>query len=83
MVMSDISHLRTAEQKQLGVVSEISQNLRSPLTAVIGYTELLDRIGSLNEHSKQFSNFVPTIATTFNAQFLANRTPKKQHIQFC
>jgi two-component system NtrC family sensor kinase len=54
VMMQDISHLRSAEQKQLGVVSEISQNLRSPLTAIIGYSELLDRIGDLNEHQRNF-----------------------------
>ena len=54
VIMQNISHLRHAEQQKHGFVSDISQSLRSPLTAVAGYTELLERIGDLNEQQKNF-----------------------------
>ena len=37
-------------------VHTVSHDLRSPLTSVIGYTELVERAGSLNDLQKDFLN---------------------------
>jgi len=35
-------------------VHTVSHDLRSPLTSVIGYTELISRAGSLNDSQQDF-----------------------------
>ncbi len=37
-------------------VHTVSHDLRSPLTSVIGYTELVERAGPLNDHQQDFLN---------------------------
>ena len=35
-------------------VSTVSHDLRSPLTAIMGYVELMDRVGPVNERQREF-----------------------------
>ena len=64
IVMTDITHLKALDRMKSSIASEISRNLRSPLTAIIGYAELLGRMGELNE---QQENFVEKMMLSVNA----------------
>ncbi len=53
-VMQDISHLKELDRVKSEFVSTVSHDLRSPLTAILGYVELLGRAGELNDTQRQF-----------------------------
>ena len=52
--MQDITHLKEVDRVRREFVHTVSHDLRSPLTSVIGYTELVDRAGPLNDLQKDF-----------------------------
>lgn len=54
VTMQDITYLKEIDRVRNEVVHTVSHDLRSPLTSVIGYTELISRAGSLNEHQQDF-----------------------------
>ncbi len=54
ITMQDISHLKRIDQAKSDFVHTVSHDLRSPLTAVLGYAELLGRVGPLNEQQREF-----------------------------
>ncbi len=54
ITMNDITNLKRMDRLKSEFVSTVSHDLRSPLTAILGYVELLDRVGSLNEMQHDF-----------------------------
>jgi len=54
ITMQDISYLKQMERMKNEFVHTISHDLRSPLTSVLGYTELIQRIGSLSDQQVEF-----------------------------
>ena len=54
ITMQDISYLKELDRLKDDFVHTVSHDLRSPLTAVLGYAELLERIGSLTDQQKEF-----------------------------
>ncbi len=54
LTMQDITYLKEADRVRSEIVHTVSHDLRSPLTSVIGYTELVDRSGPLNEQQRDF-----------------------------
>jgi len=50
----DITHLKKLDQVKSEFVSIVSHDLRSPLTAIMGYVELLERAGPLNDLQRDF-----------------------------
>jgi two-component system NtrC family sensor kinase len=54
ITMQDISYLKELDRMKNDFVHTVSHDLRSPLTALLGYTELMDRIGPLNEQQREF-----------------------------
>ena len=53
-VMQDITHLKELDRIKSEFVSVVSHDLRSPLTAILGYVELMARAGTLNEMQSEF-----------------------------
>jgi two-component system NtrC family sensor kinase len=53
-VMQDISHLKELDRLKSEFVSTVSHDLRTPLTTIQGYVELLERAGPLNEGQRDF-----------------------------
>jgi signal transduction histidine kinase len=54
VTMQDITYLKEVDHIRNEVVHTVSHDLRSPLTSVIGYTELIARAGSLNDNQQDF-----------------------------
>lgn len=54
VTMQDITHLKELDQIKSDFVSTVSHDLRSPLTAILGYVELIQRVGSVNAQQKEF-----------------------------
>ena len=54
ITMQDITYLKEVDRVRNEVVHTVSHDLRSPLTSVIGYTELIARAGSLNDIQQDF-----------------------------
>lgn len=53
-VMREITHLKKLDQIKSDFVSVVSHDLRSPLTAILGYVELLAKAGPVNEMQQEF-----------------------------
>ncbi len=54
LTMQDITYLKEVERVRSEIIHTVSHDLRSPLTSVIGYTELVERSGPLNEQQREF-----------------------------
>lgn len=54
VLMQDITYLKELDRIKSDFVSTVSHDLRSPLTAILGYMELISRVGPLNASQKEF-----------------------------
>ena len=54
LTMQDITYLKEIDRLRSEIVHTVSHDLRSPLTSVIGYAELVERAGPLNENQRDF-----------------------------
>lgn len=54
ITMQDISDLKEINRLKDDFVHTVSHDLRSPLTAVLGYAELLERVGTINDQQREF-----------------------------
>lgn len=54
LIMQDISQLKALDRAKSDFVTTISHDLRSPLTTILGYVELLGRVGPLNDQQTKF-----------------------------
>jgi signal transduction histidine kinase/CheY-like chemotaxis protein len=54
VVMQDITHLKQLDKIKSEFVSAVSHDLRSPLTAILGYVELIGRVGPVSDQQKEF-----------------------------
>ncbi|MGD8621002.1 MAG: ATP-binding protein [Anaerolineales bacterium] len=54
VVLHDITHFKELDRIKSEFVTTVSHDLRSPLTAILGYLELIDRAGPLNKTQLDF-----------------------------
>jgi two-component system phosphate regulon sensor histidine kinase PhoR len=54
VVLQDITHLKELDRIKSEFVTTVSHDLRSPLTAILGYVELIDRAGEVNDQQREF-----------------------------
>lgn len=54
IIMQDISYFKELDHMKNDFVHTVSHDLRSPLTAVLGYTDLIERTGSLSDSQREF-----------------------------
>jgi two-component system NtrC family sensor kinase len=54
ITMQDITHLKELDRIKSDFVTTVSHDLRSPLTAILGYVELIDRAGPVTEQQREF-----------------------------
>ena len=64
VVMHDISALKELDRLKTNFVASVSQDLRSPLTAILGYVELLTRAGPVNDQQRLFIDRIALSAHT-------------------
>lgn len=67
IAIEDITHLKMLDRLKSDFIHTISHDLRSPLTAIMGYVELLERVGPLNEQQKTFVRHVQNSVTNITA----------------
>lgn len=54
VIMQDITHLKELDQMKTEFVSTVSHDLRSPLTSIMGYAQMLKAVGPLNDKQGDF-----------------------------
>ena len=54
VTMQDISYLKELDRLKNDFIHTVSHDLRSPLTSILGYTELVERTGPLNPNQQEF-----------------------------
>jgi signal transduction histidine kinase len=65
--LHDISYLKELDRLKGDFVNTVSHDLRSPLTAILGYVELIERAGPVNPQQAEFINRVKSsVYTTTN-----------------
>jgi two-component system NtrC family sensor kinase len=52
--MHDITYLKELDRIKSDFVNMVSHDLRSPLTAILGYVELISRAGPVNDQQREF-----------------------------
>ena len=55
--MHDITYLKDLDRAKSEFVTTVSHDLRSPLTSIVGFTELLPAAGPLNEKQQEFVRY--------------------------
>lgn len=56
IILQDITHLKALDKIKSEFVERVSRDIRSPLTTIQGYVELIERMGPVNEQQRQFIN---------------------------
>jgi two-component system, OmpR family, phosphate regulon sensor histidine kinase PhoR len=54
ITMQEITYLKQIDRLKNEFVHTVSHDLRSPLTAILGYVDLLERVGPLNDQQREF-----------------------------
>jgi two-component system, OmpR family, phosphate regulon sensor histidine kinase PhoR len=54
VTLHDITNLKKIDRIKSDFVSTVSHDLRSPLTAILGYIELIDRVGPVTDLQRDF-----------------------------
>lgn len=54
VTMHDITYLKKLDRIKSDFVNTVSHDLRSPLTAILGYVELIERVGPTNDLQRDF-----------------------------
>lgn len=67
LVMQDITHLKKLDRIKSEFVTAVSHDLRSPLTAILGYVDLIQRGGPVNEQQGEFITRVRQSVHAINA----------------
>ncbi len=71
ITLQDVTHFKELDTIKNDFVHTVSHDLRSPLTAILGYVELIDRVGETNAQQKDFirrvQNSVHNITDLINA----------------
>jgi signal transduction histidine kinase len=54
ITMQDISYLKQIDRLKNEFVNTVSHDLRSPLTAILGYVDLMGRVGPVNDQQREY-----------------------------
>ncbi len=60
ITLHDITEIKRLEKMKGDFVHTVAHDLRSPLTAVLGYADLVEHAGNLNENQHEFVNRIQT-----------------------
>jgi two-component system, OmpR family, phosphate regulon sensor histidine kinase PhoR len=70
LTLQEITHLKMLDRLKSDFIQTVSHDLRSPLTSIQGYVELMERVGPLNEQQRDFVRRVQ--ASVKDVTFLVN-----------
>jgi two-component system NtrC family sensor kinase len=62
ITLQEITHLKMLDRLKSDFIHTVSHDLRSPLTSIMGYVELLERVGPLNNQQRDFIRRVQSSA---------------------
>ncbi|GAB4579035.1 MAG: hypothetical protein Fur0022_17730 [Anaerolineales bacterium] len=65
-VLHDVSHFKELERVKDEFIATASHDLKNPITSVLGFSELLSRVGPLNEQQTEFLNRIRQAAGQMN-----------------
>lgn len=65
--MQDITHLKELDRIKSDFVNTVSHDLRSPLTAILGYVELIERVGPVTDQQAEFIQRIQTSVQSITA----------------
>ncbi len=60
VTMQDVTHFKDLDRIKTEFIHTVSHDLRSPLTAIMGYVELIGRAGQVNDLQKEYIRRVHT-----------------------
>lgn len=66
ILLHDVTPLKEVDRVKSDFVHTVSHDLRSPLTSILGYASLLERVGPLNEKQSAFVAQVRASVNTMN-----------------
>jgi len=67
VTMQDVTNMKMVDRIKSDFIHTVSHDLRSPLTAILGYVELLERIGPLNDQQREFTRRVQASVQSITA----------------
>jgi len=67
ITLHDITYLKKLDRLKSDFVSTVSHDLRSPLTAILGYVDLLERVGPVNDQQQDFIHRVQVSVQSITA----------------
>ena len=77
ITMHDITHLKKLDRVKSDFVSTVSHDLRTPLTSILGFVDLLERAGPINDMQRDFilrvRNSVRVITSLMDDMLLLGR----------
>jgi signal transduction histidine kinase/DNA-binding response OmpR family regulator len=65
-VLHDVSHFKELERIKDEFIATASHDLKNPITSVMGFSELMTRVGPLNEQQTEFLNRIRQAAGQMN-----------------
>jgi signal transduction histidine kinase len=65
-VLHDVSHFKELERVKDEFIATASHDLKNPITSVLGYSELMSRVGPLNEQQIEFLSRIRQAAGQMN-----------------
>ncbi len=65
-VLHDVSHFKELERVKDEFIATASHDLKNPITSVMGYSELMTRVGPLNEQQTEFLGRIRQAAGQMN-----------------
>lgn len=67
LTMHEISQSRKLDQMKSELVTTVSHDLRTPLTTILGYAELIERVGEVNDQQRDFIQKIITSVKNITA----------------
>jgi signal transduction histidine kinase len=67
MTVQDVTDIKQVDQLRDEFLHTVSHDLRSPLTAIIGYVDLLERVGPINQQQGEFISRIETSIQNISA----------------
>jgi CheY-like chemotaxis protein/signal transduction histidine kinase len=65
-MLHDVTHFKELERAKDDFISTVSHDLKTPISVIGGYIELLSQVGSLNEKQVEYIHYIQAATETVN-----------------